>query len=687
MYAVLWIISTATVRDYDSAGLINFVSKRNQLKNGNDPMNAATLYPNLFSPIELGPMTLKNRATMSAHGMHLGDGRGGVSDALHAYVVARAKGGASLLGTESAPIHDTTRNNFLAVNLFDDAVVPSLARLADAVHEAGAKISIILWHGGHNVSFTGGRAAVAVSPIPNLDGETPKQLTAREIAEIIKAYGQAAARCREAGLDAVEVQTATSYLLGSFLSPAMNHRTDTYGGSFENRMRIVRDVLQEVRTAAGGAMAVGVRTSTSHHIPNAPVDYTLEESLQTMKVISNEGLVDWVSLISGSRWAGHETIPPMHRPRNQLSVEGKLFRSTIGVPVFIAGRIRSPEDAEALIAGGNADVIAMARTWIAEPEWARKIEEDRVASIRPCISCSQGCAGFAFRGLPGTCVLNPAAGRELQIGPVSSAPKPKTIAVVGGGPAGLEAARVAALRGHRVTLYEATDQLGGQMRVAAHAPHREEMQPALDWWERELRQMQVDIRFGEKIEAGASLPADEVIWAVGGEPWHTAVWRLRPYLKDGIPGASELAHGREVLERKREASGAVLIIDEEGGWPAISLAETLVEAPGITSVTVATTERTWGESALTFTRELGDVRARVLDVGITLLEGVQVAEVQGNSVLLVSGEELGPFDTILLATGTRARAYPEDANAVGDCVAPRGIWAATHDAAKLARTV
>jgi 2,4-dienoyl-CoA reductase (NADPH2) len=270
---------------------------------------------------------------------------------------------------------------------------------------------------------------------------------------------------------------------------------------------------------------------------------------------------------------------------------------------------------------------------------------------------------------------------------VSAAPKPKTIAVVGGGPAGLEAARIAALRGHRVTLYEATDQLGGQMRLAAHAPHREEIQPALDWWESELRQMQVDIRLGEKIEPGASLAADEVIWAVGGEPWHTAVWRLRPYLRDGIPGASGLPHGREILEGKRAAEGAVLIIDEEGGWPAISLAETLAEASGVTSVTVATTERTWGESALTLTRELAGIRARVVAAGITLVEGVQIAEVQGNSVQLVSGEELGPFDTIMLATGTRARDYPEDANAVGDCIAPRGIWAATHDAAKLARTV
>jgi 2,4-dienoyl-CoA reductase (NADPH2) len=648
---------------------------------------ALVRYPRLFSPIKMGPLTLRHRATMSGHGMHLSDGTGRVSDELRAYVVTRAKGGASLLGTESAPIHDTSANAFLAVNLFEDAVVPSLARLADEVHAAGSKLSIILWHGGHNVSFTGGRAAVAVSPIPSLSRETPRQLTQKEIKAIVKAYGAAAARCRKAGLDAVEVQTATSYLLGSFLSPAMNHRSDSYGGSLENRMRIVREVLNEVRAAAGTSMAVGVRTSTSHHIPNAPIDYRLEESIAVMKAVSDEGLVDWVSIISGSRWAGQETIPHMGVKRNQLADEGKAFRKVLEVPLIVAGRIRSPADAETMIAEGSADVVAMARTWIAEPEWAKKIEDGREESIRPCMSCSQGCAGFSFKGLPGTCVINPVAGRETKFKPITPAAKPKRVAVVGGGPAGMEAARVAALRGHRVTLYERGPRLGGQMRLAASAPHRAEMLPAIEWFENELRQLQVRVRLNETVAPGAVPDSDEVIWAVGSDPWHTAVWRLRPYLRDGIPGASGLAHGREVLAGTRPARGAVLIIDEEGGWPAISLAETLAARPEVSSVTVVTSERVLGEGDLTFTRELSDVTARLKRAGFILLAETTVARIEGAGAVLGSGERLGPYDTMVLATGTRANPYPEDAPAVGDCVAPRGIWAATTDAARLAREV
>jgi len=651
----------------------------------NDPKDR---YPNLLSPIQIGPMTLKHRATMSAHGMGLGDGSGGVSDRLHNYVTTRARGGAAMLGTESAPVHVSSQNKGLNVRLYSADVVPSLRKLADSVHEAGGKLSITLWHGGHNVSFIEGQAAVSSSPIPSITRETPRAITAAEIRALIPAYAEAARRCREAGLDAVEVQTATSYLLGSFLSPAMNHRKDEYGGSFENRVRIVREICEAVRDAAGPDMAVGVRTSTSHHIPFAPVDYKLEESVAAMKVLTDAGLVDWVSVISGSRWAGHETIPPMSMKRNQLAEEARQFKAACNVPIIVAGRIRSPADAERMIADGCADVVAMARTWVAEPEWANKIIEGREDIIRPCMSCNQACAGLVFKGIPGSCVLNPTAGREGEM-PLNPEPaaKPKKIAVIGGGPAGMEAARVAAARGHRVTLYEAQDHLGGQMRLAADAPHRDEMKDALTWWEAELRQRQVEIKLGTRVDAADALDADEVVWALGGDPGPTAVWRLRPWLHEGIPGSEDLPHGRDVLTGEKSVSGHVLIIDEEGGWAAISLAETLAARSDVSKLTVATTEVTWGEADLAFTREMPDVTARIKAAGIEVVTAAVVEAVEGKNVRTRDGRTLGPFDSIVLATGTVARAFPDGAHGVGDCLAPRGIWAATNDAARLARTL
>lgn len=654
-----------------------------------EDMTGQRRYPHLFSPIDMGPLRLRHRATMSAHGMGYSEGRSGVSERLHDYVLARARGGAALVGTESAPVHESSTNSILRINLFSDEVVPSLAKLADAVHGVGGKISLVLWHGGHVVSFAEGakQAAVAPTPIPNLNREVPRELNNREIKELVKAYGMAARRCRSAGLDAVEVQTATSYLLGSFLSPAMNHRTDEYGGSRQNRIRLVQEILSEVREAAGGEMAVGVRTSSSHHIPGAPVDYDLDESVAAMKALADDGLVDWVSVLSGSRWAPAETIPPMSWKRMQLSEEGRRFKKELSVPVIIAGRIRTPEEAEELIRDGCADVVAMARTWIAEPEWANKAEAGRRSSIRPCMSCNQACAALVYAGHPGTCVLNPTAGRERELPPPTPATKSRSIAVVGAGPAGLEAARVAAEAKHRVTLYEATSQLGGEMRIAAEAPYRQEMQPALDWWESELKRLGVEIKL-ETFVSEDSLPqADTVFWAVGASPGHTQVWRLRPWLREGIPGSNGLPHGREILTGERSVSGRILVIDEEGGWPAISLVETLAARRDIKKISVTTTEEKWGAAALAMTRELPDVSTRIAALGVEVRHATTVAEIDGKMVVTTAGEKIGPFDDIVLSLGQIAGSIPEGVTAIGDCLAPRGIWAATADAARSARQI
>ncbi|MSO66026.1 MAG: hypothetical protein EXQ85_09595 [Alphaproteobacteria bacterium] len=643
-------------------------------------------YPQLLSPIRLGPVTLANRAVISGHSMHHGDGQPGISDRYRAYLVVRAKGGAALVGVESSPVHVSTQNRTSQVELFRDEAIASMARAASEVHDAGSLLSMILWHGGHNVPHRAGHYAVAPSPIPSFRvREVPKPLSRREIKEIAAAFGSAARRCREAGIDVLEVQTATDYLLGSFLSPTLNRRTDEYGGSLENRARAVCEVLEAVRTAAGDKIAVGVRTSIAHLIATDPHDYGAEESLAAMTYLARRGLVDYVSLITGSHWSMAETIPPMTKPRPQIAEQSAVFRRELKVPVIVAGRIRTAAEAEAIIAKGQADIVAMARTWIAEPDWIRKLVEDREDEIRPCMTCNQACIGFVTRGFPGSCNINPTAGRELELTPPAPAARPKKVAVIGGGPAGLETARVAALRGHRVTLYEASGRLGGQMRLAAEAPNRHEMLPALDWWQRELERLQVRVHVNTAVTAATALDADEVVWAVGGTPAPTAVWRLRPHLVEGIPGSAGLPHGRDVLTGRAGVKGSVLIVDEEGGWPAISLAETLRARRDVTALTVVTSEAMLGAPDLAFTFEEGDVQARLGASGITVHAGKLVERIAGGTVTLVGGGTLGPFDAIVLSTGTLPRAIPEDALAVGDCVAPRGIWGATFDAAQVAR--
>ena len=644
-------------------------------------------YSHLLSPITLGPMTLPHRAIMSAHSMALGDGTGKVSHRYRRYLVERAKGGAALVGMESAPIHETSRNNILDIRLFDDAVIPSLSRLADQVHKHGAKLSITLWHGGHNVGYFDGTPAVAPSQIPSLSRETPRALSRFEIRDIIKGYGTAAARCMRAGLDAVEVQTATGYLIGSFLSPALNHRDDEYGGNAKNRVRVVTEILENIRDAVGNQIAVGVRTSTAHHLPNATIDYAIEDSIEAMQWVSETGLTDWVSLISGSRWAGQETVPTMDMKRPQLVDEGARFKAAITTPVIIAGRIRTAAEAEQILAGGAADVVAMARTWIAEPEWMKKVLAGRESQIRPCMSCSQACAGFAFRGIPGSCVINPVAGREIDFPAIRRAPKGETVAVVGGGPAGLEASRQCGLRGFSVDLYEARAELGGQMLLAARAPHRSEMLPAIAWWNNELERLGVRIHVGHAVTDATAVPADHVLWAAGSASSQTAVLRLRPFLLQGIPGSQGLLHGRDIMARARHAGGSLAVVDEEGGWAAVSLAETLAAAGSVERVTVVTTELRLGESQLDVTRELPAVTERVSSAGIYVEAGAVVEAIEGAHLSLRGGRRLGPFDQIILSTGSASNPVPEGVMAVGDCLAPRGFWAATTDAVRVARAL
>ncbi|MBK6598124.1 MAG: NAD(P)-binding protein [Proteobacteria bacterium] len=646
----------------------------------------ATQYPYLFTPLQIGPLRLKNRALMSAHGMGLGDGVVGVSDRYRAYLVTRAAGGAAMVGIESSPVHPTTVSRSLVVRLDRDSVIPSLARLADEVHAVDSKLAITLWHGGHKDTALRMPYTVAPSPIPNMMGEVPRELTKREIADIVRGYGAAAKRCRTAGLDCLEVQTATDYLLGSFLSPALNHRLDEYGGALENRARIVVEVLEAVRAAAGPGIAVGVRTSACHAIPNAPIDYTTEESIAAMSLLAERGLVDYVSIMAGSAWAEGASIPTVDYPRAPLASVAARFKQALQVPVFVTGRIRTAAEAESILANKQADALAMARTWIAEPGWLNKIAARREAEIRPCFSCNQGCVGHVFRGIPGTCVINPRAGNEHLLRLPQRRDRAATVAVIGAGPAGLETARLAAENGFAVTLYEAGDQIGGQWRLAASVPQRAELGLAIDWWQAELSRLGVTIRLNTQVELDEPPATTHVIWAIGAASAQTAVWRFRPWLRGGIPGGERCVQARDVLAGTAAVRGHVAVIDEEGGWPSLTLVAKLLATPTVSKVTVLTTERSWGTSATATTFEASVLHA-LLQSGqdrLHVKSGFIVQSIDlNNNKYSFNGGTSSEFELVILSTGTAARAVPEDALAVGDCVAPRGLWAATSDAARV----
>ncbi len=637
-------------------------------------------YPTLLSPLNLGPMTLDNRVIVPGHSMLYDEADGTVGARYRNYLAERARGGAALVSMASAPVHASSKQAWPSTWLWRDEVIEGLAEAADAVHEAGSKLSIILWHGGHNLTHLVRVVAMGPSLVPSPEtGEIPRIMTKADIDQMIEAYAEAAKRCSDAGLDAVEVQTSSDYLLGSFLSPQLNWRTDEYGGSLENRCRFAKEVFEAVRNVVRPGMAVGTRTCAEHLVPADPKGYTLADSIPAMQFFNEKGLVDWVSIMNGSHWCFEEMLSPMTYPRAQIAHLAAEFKRTLSVPVIVAGRIRTPQEAESILSRGQADAVAMARTHIAEPNWTAKVKRGEVGRIRPCMSCNQGCLGHAGQGQPGTCVLNPRAGREFELPDTQPAQHRKRVAVVGGGPAGREFARVAAERGHSVTLCEAQDILGGAMRLAANAPNRIEMKDPLNWWRSELDLLGVEVRLNERIEDPKSLDADEVVWATGARGGLTALWRNRPNMLKGIPGAERCPHGREVLAGSETAKGHVLVIDEESGWPAVSLVESLAAHSKVKSVTVTTTQYALGLPVLERTGEIKPAIRRLKDAGVKVFASTQIARVEESAAITANGERLGPFNTIVLSTGPEARPVPDGVTAIGDCLTPRSIWAAVSE--------
>ena len=643
-------------------------------------------YPKLQTPFKLGPVELKNRVIIPGHSMVQGDSTGHITDKYRAYLVARAKGGAALVGMESAPIHEQSKTWTGQVELWRDDIVGSLTQTADEIHAAGSKVSIILWHGGHNVGHRGGAPAMAPSVVPSVQiGEIPRAMSISDIKEIIPYYVAAAKRCADAGIDVLEVQTSSDYLLGSFLSPQLNRRTDNYGGSVENRCRVVLEILEAIRAELSSHTALGIRTSIYHAIPGEPDGYTIDHSLPAMQHIAASGLIDYLSLMGGSNANFAESVPPMTLPRPQITYLSAKFKQALDIPIIVAGRIVTPEEAEAVLVNEQADIVGLARAFIADPDWMNKAESGQTDRIRLCTGCNQACLGFAGRSLPGGCNFNPEAGREDELSPLMPALKKKHIAVVGGGPAGLECARATAERGHAVTLYEATGRLGGSLYLAANCPNRGEFKYPLQWWESELGHLGVEVKLNTTVEDPNVLGVDEVVWATGAEP--ASIWqmRFRPSMVEGIPGSGDIPHSRQVLAGTAPVSGSVLVIDEEGGWPALNFLEWLVAHNDVDHVTIATNSAILGLPDLAVTGELPLFSARLKDAGVKVLPGLFISSVDGRFAAATDGQQLGPFDSMVLSMGAMARPVPDAVHAIGDCVAPRSIWAAVQDGARLAR--
>lgn len=467
-----------------------------------------TRYPHLLAPLDLGFTTLKNRVLMGS--MHTGLEERGDWNRVAEFYAARARGGAALIVTGGMSPNEEGGVFPGAAGLFSDQDIANHKTVTDRVHAEGGKIAMQILHAGRYAYGPNCVSASAVkspiSPFP------PKELDEDGIQKQIADFATAAARAKQAGYDGVEVMGSEGYFLNQFLVTHTNKREDRWGGSYENRMRLPIEVVKAVRAAVGPEFIIIYRLSMIDLVPNGS---TFDEVIQLAKEIEAAGAT---IINTGIGW--HEArIPTIATsvPRAAFTWVTKKLMGQVSVPVITSNRINTPDVGEEVLAGGAADMVSMARPFLADPDFVVKAAEDRAGEIAPCIACNQACLDHTFGGKISTCLVNPRACYETELR-YDLTDTPKSIAIVGAGPAGLATALVADERGHKVTLFDRADQVGGQLNMAKKIPGKEEFIGLVDWYDRMVRASDIDLQLGREVQAGDLTGFDEVVIATGVVP-------------------------------------------------------------------------------------------------------------------------------------------------------------------------
>ena len=649
-----------------------------------------TQFRRLFSPIKLGHLVARNRIVSTPHGAALGD-KGGITERYIRYHEEKARGGcAVVMMFGSSSIHPTSVNDWGEVNNWDDSVIPQFQRMSEAIHRHGALcLSQISHRGRRGHSWYSGVPLWAPSDTrEERHREWPHVMTRREIREVVDAWAAAAVRLKTGGFDGCDIPFYGGHLLENFLSPLANRRTDEYGGSLDNRLRLAREVLAAVREAVGRDFIVGARHSGDHFVPGG---LTREELLEVARRLDAPGLVDyWMVSGSNSETLRYEAMltPSLYHAHGLYNDLAALTRSVVRVPVIVAGRIVTPEQAEAALAAGVADLVGMTRALIADPEMPTKALDGRLEDIRVCVGASEGCIGRLRQGKAITCVQNPVIGREAELGEIRPAVRPKRVVVVGGGVAGLEAARVAALRGHRVTLLEAGRALGGQVLAAARAPKREDYAVIATWLAGQVRKVGVEVRLNAAAGAAEVLAEapDAVIVATGATP------RLPEIPGVGLPHVSTTV---DVLLGRVAPGRRCVVVDEDGHFAAPTAADFL--AGRGCDVTVVTRYFMVGEDIDEGIRS--DLYARLFGQGVRLVPLTVATEVLPGGVrtrhTFSGAEAVLDADTVVFAFGGKANdglfheleGRVRELRLVGDAYSPRRIHDAILDGTRAARAL
>jgi 2,4-dienoyl-CoA reductase (NADPH2) len=633
-------------------------------------LNSTQTYPHLFEPGSIGGLALANRIVQTPMGTALME-LGRVSAREIAFQEERARNGVGLIVIGAAVVHPTSRFPArILVEAWDEGGIEALRLRCEAVQRHGTRIFGQLAHLGRE--SPGGQtdfAPMGPSPVPHeRDPGIPHEMTRADIRMIVQGFGRSAANFRAGGFDGVEIHGAHGYLVAQFLSPAANRRGDAYGGPLENRARLLVEIVEEIRARCGRDYPVGVRLTGDDYVDGG---LTLDDTRRVAALVQEAAPVDYVSLTTGLRsyYVKDTTFPEGFA----LELAASLKRD-LDVPLIVAGRIRHPATAERALAEGKTDFVGIARAQLADPEWVAKAREGRADQIRPCVGIVQDCRrndGIA-------CTVHARTGREAEWGAPRAAPAPRRIVVAGGGPGGLEAARVAAEAGHSVVLHERLEELGGQLRIAAAGPTRAELLDFVSYLERELRRLGVEIRLGSEASAETVLAdAPDLVVCAGGATPEAPAFPEAVTVWDVLSGSLT-----DVPER------ALVVDDGSGFWHALSAVEYLAERGARVELVTPAAGVALAiphESARNVAERLGahGVRTRVL---------TRVVAVDGRRVSLTEGFGAEPAETeadvVVVRTALRAndglaRALEDRGPAVttiGDATAPRRLNHAVLDA-------
>ena len=532
-------------------------------------------FTHVDKPIQIAGALIKNRVVRTAHATNIG-GAAGMSDDLIAYHEVRARGGIGLAIVEIMGVHPTSPSG---LNAFAPSIGQGYEKLVKAIRPTGAKVFQQLWHAGHNAHPADGGPPWSASDVPGPTvGVVPIAMDQAMIEEIVAAYANAARACESFGLDGVEVHCAHGYLIQQFLSNNANHRADAYGGSFENRARFMVEVLTAVRAAVSKDFAVGVRVAPDATIGGLGPD----DNLRAVLEVERRGLIDFVNVSMGNYQSFPKMIGGMHEPTGYELETSEPVTRGVGVPSMVTGRFRTLKEVDQVIRDGLADLVGMTRATIADPFLVKKTLEGHPEQVRPCIACNQGCVGQLLAPpYRMGCAVNPSTGFELKLGDhtLTTVSQPKRVLVVGGGPAGMEAARVAALRGHRVVLAEARADLGGAINLARRAPTRHGIGDITVWLEQEIYRLGVEVRLSSYLDAEDIIAeaANSVILATGSVPRMDGVQLSNPGEPIvGIDRPHVLSSHDLFGDERRELGETAVVIDDLGHYEAVAAADHLV---------------------------------------------------------------------------------------------------------------